>query len=98
MLYLAYNTYLLTYLPTYLLTYLPTYLLTYLPTYLLSTDIDQLVAAMTALNKDINEIESVVTEIGGIAGQTNLLALNAAIVRLRVLESRGVVLLLLPMK
>lgn len=46
---------------------------------LLSTDIDQLVAAMTALNKDINEIESVVTEIGGIAGQTNLLALNAAI-------------------
>nr|WP_275657125.1 methyl-accepting chemotaxis protein [Photobacterium sanguinicancri] len=40
---------------------------------------DQLVAAMTALNKDINEIESVVTEIGGIAGQTNLLALNAAI-------------------
>ena len=34
---------------------------------------------MTALNKDINEIESVVTEIGGIAGQTNLLALNAAI-------------------
>ncbi|WP_428678917.1 methyl-accepting chemotaxis protein [Photobacterium sanguinicancri] len=76
-------TYLLTYLPTYLLTYLPTYLLTYLPTYLLtyllSTDIDQLVAAMTALNKDINEIESAVTEIGGIAGQTNLLALNAAI-------------------
>ncbi|KXI21579.1 methyl-accepting chemotaxis protein [Photobacterium sanguinicancri] len=53
---------------------MPTYLLTYLP-----TDIDQLVAAMTALNKDINEIESVVTEIGGIAGQTNLLALNAAI-------------------
>lgn len=46
---------------------------------LLSSDIDQLVAAMTALNKDINEIESVVTEIGGIAGQTNLLALNAAI-------------------
>ncbi|MDO6499911.1 methyl-accepting chemotaxis protein [Photobacterium sanguinicancri] len=47
---------------------------------------DQLVAAMTALNKDINEIESVVTEIGGIAGQTNLLALNAAIEATRVGE------------
>ncbi|WP_438269722.1 methyl-accepting chemotaxis protein [Photobacterium sanguinicancri] len=41
---------------------------------------------MTALNKDINEIESVVTEIGGIAGQTNLLALNAAIEATRVGE------------
>ncbi|HTN35073.1 MAG TPA: methyl-accepting chemotaxis protein [Marinobacter sp.] len=50
-------------------------------------NVEKAVSAVTELNKQTAEIDSVLTVIGAIAGQTNLLALNAAIEAARAGES-----------
>jgi PAS domain S-box-containing protein len=45
----------------------------------LSTEVEKSAKSAAILNKDANEISSIMSEISGIADQTNLLALNAAI-------------------